>query len=403
MKFRQIATFLGLAIVPTMWAHTASADNVKIGSLGAITGPIVSLVAEINKAERAAIAEINKAGGILGKKVALVEVDTACNPQTAVDAANKLINIERVSIIVGALCSGASISAHSNVAKNSNVAMISPASTSPAITTLSDNDLFFRVVPSDAFQGKMLAKLVLSKGTKKVALTWINNDYGKGFADAFKASYIAGGGKITNSSGHEEGKASYRSELATLAKGGADTLVLLAYGDGSGVTMMKQALEGGLFKTFVGGDGMKSDKLVSTLGAKNLKGHFYGTIATGKSSSEADKFKAMYGGGKSFKFNSPYTNNAYDAIMISALAIAAAGKTDRAAVAKAVRKVASAPGAQVGPGDMAKALKLINQGKDINYQGASGPHDFDKNGDVPGVIAEWQISGNGYKVSDPMK
>ena len=59
MKFRQIATFLGLAIVPTMWAHTASADNVKIGSLGAITGPIVSLVAEINKAERAAIAEIN--------------------------------------------------------------------------------------------------------------------------------------------------------------------------------------------------------------------------------------------------------------------------------------------------------------------------------------------------------
>ena len=78
--------------------------GVKIGSLSAITGPIVSLVEQINAAERAAIEEINAAGGVLGGDVALVEADTACAEATAIDAANKLVNVVQVSAIVGALC-----------------------------------------------------------------------------------------------------------------------------------------------------------------------------------------------------------------------------------------------------------------------------------------------------------
>ncbi len=373
----------------------AIADEVRIGSLGAITGPIVSLTAEINAAERAAIAEVNAAGGILGNKAVLVEADTACNPQTSVDAANKLINVERVTAIVGALCSSASIAAMSNAASGAGVVMVSPASTSPAITKLKDNDLFYRVVPSDAYQGVVLSKMLLARGVKKVALTYINNDYGNGFADSFRSSFSAAGGKIAGDQVHEEGKASYRSELATLAGGGADTLVVLAMGDGSGLTLIKQSLELGLFNKFVGGDGMRSAEMVKTIGGSNLEGTFTGTIPTSIPSAEADKFKGMYGDDKAFKFNSAFTAPAYDATMLLALAIEAAGANDRSKIAAALRKVATAPGEKIGPGEFAKAKKLLAAGKDIDYDGVAGPHEFDADGEVSGVFADYLVkNGN---------
>ena len=369
----------------------ASAAEIKIGSLSAVTGPIVSLTAEINAAERAAIAEVNEAGGILGNTAVLVEADTACNPQTAVDAANKLINVERVTAIVGALCSSASIAAMSNAAAGAGVVMVSPASTSPAITKLKDNDLFYRVVPSDAYQGGVLAKMLLSRGVEKVALTYINNDYGNGFADSFRASYTGAGGEIAGDQVHEEGKASYRSELATLANGGADTLVVLAMGDGSGLTLVKQSLELGLFDKFVGGDGMRSAEMIKTIGGANLEGAFTGTIPTSIPSPEADKFKKMYGGDEAFKFNSAFTAPAYDATMLLALAIEAAGSNDRTKIAAALRKVATAPGEKIGPGEFAKAKELLAAGKDIDYDGVAGPHEFDADGEVSGVFADYLV------------
>ena len=393
-----------VSIAATMIASgVAHADDIKIGSLGAITGPIVSLVAEINKAERAAVAEINAAGGILGNKVKLVEADTACNPQTAVDAANKLINVERVTAIVGALCSSASIAAMSNAAAGAGVVMVSPASTSPAITKLKDNDLFFRVVPSDAYQGGVLARMLLSRGVKKVALTYINNDYGNGFAKSFRSAYTKAGGTIAGDQVHEEGKASYRSELATLAKGGAKTLVVLALGEGSGLTIIKQSLELGLFDKFVGGDGMRSASMVNTIGAANLEGSFSGTIPSSPTSPESEKFKKMYGDNKAFKFDSAFTSPAYDATMLLALAIQAAGANDRAKISAALRKVATAPGEKVGPGEFAKAKKLLEAGKDINYQGVAGTHEFDADGEVAGVFADYLVKGGKLVEGGPVK
>ncbi|MBT5917456.1 MAG: ABC transporter substrate-binding protein, partial [Alphaproteobacteria bacterium] len=183
---KTISTRAALAgVAAAMLVAAPALADVKIGSLGAITGPIVSLVKEINLAEQAAIDEINAGGGINGDKAVIVFGDTGCNSQTAVDAANKLVNIEQVVGIAGALCSGATIPAASNVAVPAGVVMISPASTSPEITNLKDNDYLYRTAPSDAFQGGVLAKLVLSKGIKKVALTYINNDYGVGLAGTF--------------------------------------------------------------------------------------------------------------------------------------------------------------------------------------------------------------------------
>src|SRR3546814_3941277 len=89
--------------------------------------------------------------------------------------------------------------------------MISPSATSPELTTLKDNDLVFRTAPSDSFQGQALARKLLADGTEKVAVAYLNNDYGKGFADAFRSEFEAKGGEIAGFSAHEDGKASYRS------------------------------------------------------------------------------------------------------------------------------------------------------------------------------------------------
>jgi branched-chain amino acid transport system substrate-binding protein len=395
------AAVAGVAAAAMLAASPALAE-VKIGSLGAITGPIVSLVKEINLAEQAAVDEINAAGGINGDQVKLVFGDTGCNSQTAVDAANKLVNIEQVIGIAGALCSGATIPAASNVAVPAGVVMISPASTSPEITDLKDNDYLYRTAPSDAFQGGVLAKLVLSKGIKKVALTYINNDYGVGLAGTFRETYKAMGGIITADQVHEEKKQSYRSELASLASGGSSKLVLIAMGEGSGMTMIRQSLEGGMFDTFIGADGMRTDKMVASIGGANLKGKLWGTLPSAKPSPQLDKFKSMYGDGKKYKYGSPFTAQGYDAVMLIALSAQMAGSSDRTAIRDNLRKVANAPGVVVGPGDWAKAVAAIKAGKDINYEGASGSHEFDAKGEVAGVFAEYQVEGNKLVDSAPL-
>jgi branched-chain amino acid transport system substrate-binding protein len=400
---KSISTRAALAgVAAAMLVAAPATADVKIGSLGAITGPIVSLVKEINLAEQAAIDEINAGGGINGDKAVIVFGDTGCNSQTAVDAANKLVNIEQVVGIAGALCSGATIPAASNVAVPAGVVMISPASTSPEITNLKDNDYLYRTAPSDAFQGGVLAKLVLSKGIKKVALTYINNDYGVGLAGTFRETYKAMGGTITADQVHEEKKQSYRSELASLASGGSTKLVIIAMGEGSGMTMIRQSLEGGMFDTFIGADGMHTDKMVEGLGADNVRGKLWGTLPSAKPSKQLDNFKAMYGDGKKFKFGSPFTAQGYDAVMLVALAAQMAGSSDRTAIRDNLRKVSNAPGMIVGPGQWAEAVAAIKAGKDINYEGASGSHEFDAKGEVAGVFAEYQVEGNKLVDSAPL-
>ena len=189
-----LATLAVAAAAVVLGATGATAQTVKIGSLSAITGPIANLVPPIIEAEQLLIKEVNEQGGILGgRQLALVVADTGCNAQQAVDAANKVINVDQVVAVVGALCSGATIAAASNAGVPAGVLMVSPTSTSPELTTLEDNDYVFRTAPSDAYQGEVLARLVLSKGIDRVALTFANNDYGVGLAGAFREAYTAQG------------------------------------------------------------------------------------------------------------------------------------------------------------------------------------------------------------------
>ena len=176
--------------------------------------------------------------------------------------------------------------------------------------------------------------------------------------------------------------------------------MLFDYGDGTGLSLLRQALENGFFKTFVGADGMKSEGLVKAIGAANLGG-FFVSAPVGEASASLDNFnKAYKAAGENI--DAVFATTSYDAAFLAALAIEKAGG-DKAKLAESLRAVAMAPGEPIMAGEWAKAKQLIAEGKDIDYKGAGGDHEFDAAGDVPGSYAFFKVSGTGYESIADMK
>ncbi|MCF6326211.1 MAG: ABC transporter substrate-binding protein [Devosiaceae bacterium] len=388
-------SILAALAISALSATSPAVAQVKLGFLGGFTGPIESLTPPIFDGAKLAVDQVNAQGGILGTTLEISSADTTCADATAAgNAADKMVNTDQVVAIVGALCSGATISAANTAGIPGNVVLISPASTAPSLSEIDDNDLVFRTAPSDAYQGDVLARLLLSKGITEIAVAYVNNDYGKGFADALGASFEANGGTVAASEGHEDGKADYRAELGSLAATGAQNLVVLAYANGSGQTMLRQAVEAGDFTTYIGGDGMVGDELFTGIDTAAVEG----MIATKPGTPDLPG-AALYTELASAAGLDPtaiFAPQAYDAAFILALAIEAKGSNDREGLAASVRAVASAPGEVILPGEWAKAVALLAEGKDINYEGASGQHEFDAAGDVPGTIVEMVVNDGSF-------
>lgn len=367
---------------------SAMAEPLKIGVLVPLTGDLQSYGEPALKAAQLAAKEINAAGGVLGESVQIASGDTQTSPQPGVAAAQKLVNIEGVDAIFGALSSGVTIPVAQSVSKPERIPQISSASTSPVITSLDDGDFLFRTVPSDAFQGVALSEVTQEKGYENVSIIYINNDYGKGLADAFTKAYEKAGGTVSASVAYEQGQAAYRGELQQAANDAAEALVLIGYPE-NGQTILRQALEGGFFRNFVFTDGMKAPELVDNLGAQYLEGSV-GTVPQARADSPgAQHFSSAYESEYDSLPPKPYLDTAYDAFYLLSLAAQAAGTTDSVAIRDQLRAVANPPGEQVGPGEFEKAVKLLEAGKEIDYQGASGSVNFDGNGDVPGTFGEW--------------
>lgn len=383
-----------LALAAAIAAGPAQAQDVKIGGLFGITGPIASLVPPIVESAKLAVKHVNEQGGIgKGGKLDIVIADGQCNPQASAAAAKKLVDVDKVVGIVGELCSGATIAAAEGSGIPTGTVMISPASTSPAITGLADKDFVFRTCPSDAFIGQTAARYLIQKrGIKVLALTYMNNDYGKGLASSFRDEYKKLGGKITADLEHNEKATSFRSELATLAKDKPPYLFVIGYANSSGPLILKQALEGGFFKKFIGSEGTRDDKVYQQIGIKNLEGMIH--LVGGDPSSKAlDMFNAEITKVNKDFVGKPYAPHSYDAAFMLALAIEVAGTTDRTKVRDALRRVGSIGGVVIGPGEWKKAKEAIAKKQKITYHGAAGNHVFSKEGDVSGVVDVYEIKG----------
>ena len=383
---KRILIVLGTALA--VHGAPAAAAEIKVGSAGAITGPIAELVVAIMDARNLAAAHVNEAGGLFeGDTYRLVPGDAQCDPKGAVDAGAKLVNVEQVVALIGPSCSGAATGMAQSVTIPAGVVMLSDSATSPAISDLDDGDLVFRVAPSDAYQGRSLAELAWAEGYRELALTYTNDDYNAGLAQVFEAAFTELGGVVTGSQMHEPNKASYRSELSTLAAGGGEALAVFAYYGSSGLTILRNSLENGLFGKFLGADGMMDNSVIEQLGADTLRGNIM--LSQPASDTEGVSWKAFASAFEAagHEASAPFVAHGYDVAFVVALAIEKAGSADRGLVSAALREVANAPGMVIRPGEWRKAKEAIAAGQDINYEGASGAIEFDGNGDVAGVYS----------------
>ena len=398
---RHYKLILASVLAASAIAAVPAQAQVKLGILGDITGPIESLAPPIVGGAQLAFSNVNSQGGLLGAPITAIVGDSACDPSVAGPAADKLVNTDQVTAMVGAFCTGATIGAANAAGIPGGVVQISPSASAPVLTTLADNDLVFRTTPSDAFQGVKLADLVISKGVTDVAVTYVNNDYGKGLADVFRAQFEANGGTISAFVAHEDGKADYRPEIGQLASSGSQNLVLIAYASGSARTILQQSIEGGDFTSFIGVDGVIGDDLLNGLDPAAVEG-IYATRAGAYSGESATIFTQLATDG-GIDPTATYAPQAYDAAFLLALAVQKNGTADRAGLSAALREVASAPGEIILPGEWSKAVELIAAGTDIDYEGAGGPLDFDENGDVSGVIVEVVVQGGAWVEVGPVQ
>jgi branched-chain amino acid transport system substrate-binding protein len=352
-----------------LMAGTATAEDIKLGVLIGFTGPIESLTPDMAAASELAAKEISDSGKLLdGSTITIVRADSTCTDAAAATAAaERLVTGDAVKGIVGADCSGVTGAVLQGVARPNGIVMISPSATSPALTTAEDDGLFFRTAPSDAREGEVMADILIEKGVKSIALTYTNNDYGKGLSEAIAASFTALGGTVTINAAHEDGKADYSAEVAALAAAGGDILVVAGYLDQGGKGIIQASLDSGAFSTFGLPGGMIGDSLNAAIG-EGLNGS-YGQIA-GSDSQGAATFQEM-ATTAGFNGTGAYAPESYDATALFALAMQAAKSSNSADYAGKVLEVANAPGEKIYPGEIVKGLELLAAGTDIDFEGAT--------------------------------
>lgn len=344
--------------------------DVKIGVILGYTGPIESLTPSMADGAELAMKEVTESGLLLDSAtVTSVRADSTCiDAGAATAAAERLITSDGVDGIMGADCSGVTGAILNNVAVANGVVMISPSATSPGLShnDNEDNGLFFRTAPSDARQGVVMTEVLMEEGINEVAVTYTNNDYGKGLADSFQAAFEAAGGTVTINAAHEDGKADYAAEVGALASAGGDRLVVAGYVDQGGSGIVRAALDTGAFDTFHFPDGMIGAKLEENFGdeIEGSTGQHPGTDSEG-----AAMFTEMVG--DAFDATSPFTPESYDAAALIMLAMQAADSKDSNDYKAKVMDVANAPGEQIFPGQLAKALQILRDGGEIDYVGAT--------------------------------
>ena len=366
-----------------LWVAVAQAD-IAVGAPFALTGPVAEQAKAMRLGAELAQQQVNSQGGVLGSKLQLVFADTACDADNGAEAVRQLIQAGAVAL-VGPVCSGVTLRQARSVSIPAGVVTLSVASASSLITPLPDQDLVFRTAPSDAVKGQALAQQALAMGLRKVAVSHASDAYNTGVAQVFAAAFKALGGQVVIDQAHQPKQADYQGEARAVAAGAAD-VALFAYSGSGGVQFLKNLLAEPGVRHVLGTDGLMSSELTAALAPEQLAKLSFVLAAADTEREGYKRWLAMATAAK-IKPDGPYVANAYDAAFLMALAIEAAGAPDRAKVSAGLRAVSGPAGSTVYPGEFAKAKALLKQGLRINYDGASGPVDFDAAGDIAGRVS----------------
>ena len=386
----RVALTLCLATVPTLLPLPAAAGGctVKVGILLALSGSLGELGQDNARAAKLAAREFNAAGGVHGCEVQVDVADTQTQPSVGVTAAKSLVDLKGVKAIVGANSSGTTMAVMRSVTVPSGVLLVSPTAASTEFTSLSKQGLtkglFLRTIMSVKDEGPATGYVAarLAKW-KRISIVYVNNAFGRTYAEAAARTFQAMGGKARIVP-YNLNQPSYRAEITSALRGNPQALVLIAYPTG-GQSILKEWISAGGPRHFLLANSVDTQHFVDTLGAKYLNGAWGVTLGaqTGQPGYKvfANAFSRRYGKPPS----APYDSNAYDAMAVTLLAMAASPpQADSLVLAKAARAVTAGNGVTVRP-DVAGyriALKALAAGKPVHYVGATGALRIDALGNV---------------------
>ncbi len=330
-------------------------ENIKIGVLITYTGGLGPIGEGMANGAKLAAMEINNKGIIKGRNVTLIIEDTGTDPAKASEAARKLIDIDKVQVIIGGVSSSETL-AIAPYAEKSKVVMISPSSTNLKITDA--GKYIFRVVPSDLLQGEAIAKLAIAKNYTKAAVLVENNDYGIGIEDVFKKHFT---GTIT-SIRYEKGRGDYRTELESIKKANPDVIVYVGYPADASV-ILKQTGELGLKTKWIAAEGIADPVMFGNADvARQMEGMLLTTPGRSEQEEKEDAALLYFVNLHKQTFGKDYgiySDTEYDAVMLAAYAIAEVGNNGT-------------------------AIKDALPGVAKTYKAVTGDKTFDENGDVRG-------------------
>ncbi|QIN67941.1 Periplasmic binding protein (plasmid) [Caballeronia sp. SBC1] len=389
--FKLAATALALACCGA--AHAACSTT--IGVVVPMTGPAGEYGQSGAKAIQMAFRDLNQAGGVNGCTLNAEIRDDQSQGSVGVDVARQLVDIQHVPAIIGSIISSVTLPVLTSVAVPADVVQISPASSTPTLTVLARDGktkgLFFRTITSDALQGIATGQFASDLKLKKVAVIYVNNDYGVNLNKEFNRAFSALGGTVVSAVPYNERQASYQPEVTKALASNPDALYLISYPT-DGATITRTWISAGGPQKFLLNDGLNSDEFIKAVGPKYLT-QAYGTSSGTEPSASTRYFAETFPGYSHFSATAPGVDRAYDAAALIGLAIAQAGKADSESIKGAIRTVLAVDGTPVGagPDEFKRGLALLKEHKPIRYVGLIGPVQFDKYGDITGPFAKWQI------------
>ncbi len=398
MKRRVVGILLLLLVVTLGFSSIVRAADYKIGTIWPMTGTAAAFGEAIQNACNLVKGYVDEAGGINGYGLKLIHRDSGSEPTKGVDAARKLVNIDRVPAIVGAYSSGVAMAVSQGVTIPGEVVFVT-LGTSPMISVVDDNDYFFRASAHDLFNGRVLGDAMYENGHRKIGIIYVNNAYGKGIADAAAVTFSKiHDGEVVANVPFDIGKASYSSEIdRTYQNGSVDAALVIAYPEDATVIHKEIYAKGWDNIPWYGSPDQKVPELIDSLGTDYMSGIVIGSTQGRWPGPSKDSFMEGYNDRYGEYPPKPYMAPGFDGLVSVILAIARSGKTPDEITGQDVRDnmraVTSPPGEEIyaTPEGFKKAFSLLKEGKEINYIGASGDIEFDKYGDAKSAIQSWTI------------
>ncbi|GAB6877831.1 branched-chain amino acid ABC transporter substrate-binding protein [Halorubrum gandharaense] len=366
-----------------------SADAYEIGMVDSLTGSLADFGERNQRAVELALADVN-AVGVRNRDLEIIVEDSESESQAGVSAAQKLINQDNVPFLIGAVGSGVSLSIYESVVQGTDAVQLSQNSTGLGLT---DFPGLLRMSPSGRTQSAALADIIAEDGYDEVAVTYINDEFGESLYDAFAEAYE---GEIVYDSSHDGEQSSYGSLVSEMNGSGTDAWLCITYQQ-EFATMVTNMFESGYEPQLYGADSNRGDTVLANTPEGSMDGMKLVEPAAPEDQENyqafADDFEAEFG-----ESPTAWSAFAYDCVVTAALSIQAADEFSGAALDEVVRDVTRPEGEEVFTYEEAHAV-LDDGGTadDIDYQGVSGPIDFDENGDPRGSLAVFEVSDHDYE------